>query len=391
MEFLLLFFLPTQLGTYFFLPESFVHGVRVDYLALSFFLTDILAIGYVLLNIKYLKLKPFNTPALIIFVLILLNIVFALSPIISAFHYLKIGLFGLVSYIISKTKHPAKRTLQAFAFGALLQLVIAVAQFWLQHAIQGPIYFLGERYFTLSTVGIATIAIDGAELLRPYGTFSHPNSLGGFYVLLYTFALFYKPFQNFPKLKLLLLMSSAMLVLVSFSKAAIIAFALVSVLQLFSYKKICMFCIASRVLVLSVILGIFLTATGDPESFGKRIFLMQSSLDIISKHALVGVGLGNYIIAQGSIANPYPYSFLQPVHNIVLLLISELGLIFTGLIGYCIWHFRKNIKLTQIHLALILVICVTGMVDHYWITLQQNVLLIVVLFGLLQREKDMLK
>ena len=41
-------------------------------------------------------------------------------------------------------------------------------------------YFIGERTFTGQTPGIATVALNGNLLLRPYGTFPHPNVLAGF-------------------------------------------------------------------------------------------------------------------------------------------------------------------------------------------------------------------
>ncbi|MBI3070230.1 MAG: hypothetical protein HYY87_02915, partial [Candidatus Levybacteria bacterium] len=44
----------------------------------------------------------------------------------------------------------------------------------------GLFYFFGERAFTSQTPGIANASINGELMLRPYGTFPHPNVLGGY-------------------------------------------------------------------------------------------------------------------------------------------------------------------------------------------------------------------
>src|SRR6266542_2212573 len=50
--FLFLFLLPTQLGKHFFFDFSYISAVRIDYLAPTLFLTDIIALLLIVLNIK---------------------------------------------------------------------------------------------------------------------------------------------------------------------------------------------------------------------------------------------------------------------------------------------------------------------------------------------------
>ena len=50
--FLFLFLLPTQLGKHFFLPFSYILGVRVDYLAPTVYLTDIIILLLVVINYR---------------------------------------------------------------------------------------------------------------------------------------------------------------------------------------------------------------------------------------------------------------------------------------------------------------------------------------------------
>ena len=129
-------------------------------------------------------------------------------------------------------------------------------------------------------------------------------------------------------------------------------------------------------------------AQGDPESFDKRMWLATSSFMIIREHLLIGVGLGNYLIAQGAFPIPYSYHFLQPVHNIFLLLVTELGIPLFSFICYLLWHLlTSEVSKSPVFRVMLFVIIFTGMFDHYWLTIQQNMLLVPVVFGLIQQER----
>jgi hypothetical protein len=254
--------------------------------------------------------------------------------------------------------------------------------------MQGIFYYFGERYFTLSTPGIAKVVLQGKEILRAYGTFSHPNSLAGFYLLLYVFVLFEKRFNASYKLKYVILGLSSILIFISFSKIAIFIFFIITATYLFKNVS-CKLCLTGRILGLIVLSTLFISAQGDSESVQKRITLIQDSLKIILNYPLLGVGLGNYIIAQSTFPIAYSYYFLQPVHNIFLIFLAETGIPLCIIVAYFIFRFGKTLiqKHGQIAVSLLLIIGVTGFFDHYWITLQQNMLLLPVVFGLLKNQK----
>ena len=118
---------------------------------------------------------------------------------------------------------------------------------------------------------------------------------------------------------------------------------------------------------------IFLQATTDPLTISKRIELVKNSISIILHHPIQGVGLGSYLVEQAKFSSKFYLFFNQPVHNIFLLFFSELGLIIGGIIiAFSLFSIRKLIKWSP---YLILVIGMTGFFDHYWLTLQQNFLL----------------
>ena len=174
--FLFSFLLPTQLGKHFFFDFSYLAGVRIDYLAPTLYLTDIFAFLLILLNYKmvfsFFKKKVF----LWLFLLFCVNAFFSLSK--PLFFYRLIRLVEVLAlFAIFKKQFPKykKAVISGFAFSVLIQSVLVVAQFVTRHSLQGIWYFFGERYFTLSTPGIAKASLQGNEILRVYGTFSHPN------------------------------------------------------------------------------------------------------------------------------------------------------------------------------------------------------------------------
>jgi len=378
--FLFILLLPTQLGKHLFGDFSYIAGIKSDYLSLTIYLTDIIGLLIIFFKGKLL-IKSLRKKQVVVFILLgLINIFFASSRIISTYRWLKIGEFLLLFTIFTKMKVNKKLYLNAFLVGAALETFLATAQFINQRALQGFFYLLGERFFTASTPAIAKIAINGTQFIRPYGTFSHPNSMAGFYLMVGITALIYQPFSKHPLFQKLLFYLSFFLVLISFSKLAIFTFVIIFFiyqLRLFRQKKNCLICwLAKLSLVGSLGLGFFFLH-GDPSSLVKRLSLLKISLSIINRHPLFGVGLGNYLIVQ----NNYPSTFLflayQPVHNIFLLGLAELGLIISLIFGKEIYLFiRSNWLTTKIFPYLMAALLITGSFDHYWLTLQQNFLLL---------------
>lgn len=382
--YLLLFLLPTQLGKHFFLPFSYVSGVRIDYLTPTIYLTDCIILLLTILSIKTFKIQ-FNKKIFIIFLLIIANIIFSLSPWISFYKWIKLAEVVTLFFLL-KPKLNIKYVLLAFIGGALLQLILVLFQITQQHTMQGFAYFLGERYFSISTPGIAKTSLQGTEILRGYGSFSHPNSLAGFFLLLYTYILFEKKYNKHIYLKYTFIAISSVLILLSFSKIVIITFLILT--AYFASKYIaCKFCAVGRIIVLSVLSLLFISAQGDPESFQKRLYLIQNSIQTILQYLITGTGLGAYLAAQTQFPIPYSYLFFQPVHNIFLLFLAETGVIITGIFIYILFRVIKPFIKNEVVLILLLVIFITGFFDHYWLTLQQNMLVIPVVFGLLKKQK----
>lgn len=382
--FLFLFFLPSQLGKHFFLDFSYLFGVRIDYLSLVLYLTDILFLVLVFLNWRLILQQLKNNFKLNLFlsVLFLINIFASRYPLLSFYHWLKILEWYFVFIIFTNLKNN-RLVLVSFLVSGLFQLFLVLEQWYHQSSLQGIFYFFGERYLSLSQPGVAKASINGVEFLRPYGTFSHPNSLAGFYLLLYFFVLTNKNFNRFIFLKNLSLLIFSLLVFASFSKTAIITYLILNTGYQLARFKLCRLCTLAKIGSMLIIGVVFLQAKSDRLSLAKRINLFIDGVLILKNHLFLGTGLGHYLIYQGNFPIKYPYFFLQPVHNIFVLFLAEAGIILAGAVGYCLFKFFKQKSKNRALAMPFLAVFITGMVDHYWWTLPQNWLLLGVVFGCL--------
>jgi len=156
--------------------------------------------------------------------------------------------------------------------------------------------------------------------------------------------------------------------------------------------------------IIILVAGIWYLAAGNTDSISRRIVLLQYSWEMFKTSPVFGVGLGNYIPAmpEKPVGSTY---FWQPVHNIPALILVETGLVGMVIAGWLFLKLFQNIK-NQIsnikntlrlrseqarqklnyQLLIIIgwwgVILITGLFDHYWLTLQQGRLMLVMVVGL---------
>lgn len=374
--------LPTQLGKHFFFNFSFLNGIRVDYLAPTIHVTDMIVLLLIILNIRRCFLFLKKLPIILLLLTLLIPVITARIPLLALYRYIKIVEVVLLFAIISRTKLSSKYVLLAFFIGSCIEIVLVILQIANNHSIQGLFYWLGERYYSASTIGIAKIVMNGNEIVRPYGTFPHPNVMAGFYLVLYFYVFLEKKYDRFFILKNLFLFFASVLILCSFSKITIIL--LVVGFFIFVIKNtMCRWCAFAKLCVLCVLGFIFLQGGNDPLSLQKRLELAQNAFFIIIRYPLFGVGLSNYLVVQNNFPLKYLFFFQQPVHNIFLLFISETGIIIGGFFIYKLILIIKRNYSYKPFLCVVCIIVATGMMDHYWLTIQQTFLLMGVMGGLL--------
>src|SRR5258708_7302172 len=335
--------LPVQLGLHFWPDWALVSGIRVDYLAPAIYLTDLVVIGLLIVSFKDLKkINLFSLIAVGIFAL--LNIYFPLS----------------IAVIYSDT--------------------IAIAQFFLGRTIGGIFYLLGERSFGINTPGIALVNIMGKWFLRPYGTFGHPNALAGFLGVSLIF-LYYSKKNTIQKIAIVL---GAITLLLTFSQNAWLS--LILAIMLFKFRKIVFSLVIFLSILFPIVSKIILAKFNFGQSIAQRLELAYLAGMVFSKVALIGVGAGNFVTALPKLiyANNFNW-LLQPVHNIFLLILTE-----TGIIGLLLFFYLLTKTIRETSPALLFILF-TGLLDHYWLTQQQNLLLLGVVIGLCVTHKDNIK
>jgi len=401
--YILLFLLPTQLGRHFFFDFSYVSGLRSDYLAPVLYVTDLLifSILFTFFFIKHKKnIRKKQTPLVIVYSLYLLfSIIFVpLNKWTAIYKFIKLTEFFLLGYVTVKIKPKIFHVISVLSIGSFYSSVVAIWQFIIQKSIGGYLWFMGERTFNSLTPGIALGSWGGRSFLRPYATFPHPNVLGGFLSLVLTYVIYtltnhYKVMKKTWLLFYMLVTILGVITLViTFSRLAWASF-LVGVFCLLilrkkdaykwlQSKKTFLLIILYLIILSSVVILIFISL--NEKSIIERKELIQVALSMIASKPLFGVGLNNFIV-QVKFYVPYIKNtyLLQPVHNVYLLIFSELGFVgfFLTLLGISVLLLR-SLKSRQIVFISIVQLFFLGMFDHYLFTLQQGMLLFTVIASL---------
>jgi O-antigen ligase len=392
--------LPTQLGYHFWPEFSYIFGIRVDYLAPTIFLTDILI--FALLVLFLLKKPKIGKQVKALILLILgfaaLNTFFAGNVGAAFFKWLRVGELTFLGYYVysKKALNIEREIVRPLGFSLILFSAIGLLQFINQRTLGGLFYFLGERSFTAATPGVALTEIFGRSFLRAYSTFSHPNSFAAF---LGGSLVFFLLSKGRDKAKALVFSFALLAILLSFSLGAFISLLFVLIFYLIErfYKPLSRKFLRTSfflLIIVSFLLPLLandgLTRSQIGESYQERISLATTAEEIFSKAPIIGVGLNNFIGEAVEVGEQRSVIWrLQPPHNIFLLTAAETGML--GLFLFVVLlslSFSKARALSKkaIFLSLLFVV-VSGMFDHHWLTLIQNQLLFSILIGLSFREK----
>lgn len=516
--YLLVFFLPTQLGKHYWPTFSVVQGIRVDYLSPTIYFTDVLIVllflVWLLSQLKCLigkgevkkRIPPlpkegsgriFGPVMYALFVVFLIgNISLSGNFLNGLYHVIKFFEFSFVAYYLAtvvKTKKTLAVITLLLSAGVVAESLLAIAQYVHQGSLGGLFYFFGERTFTSQTPGIANAAINGQLILRPYATFSHPNVLAGYLVVCLIHILFFvashiqsvrqaqtvqnpektpgpprgsmrikglqvssfrlnrekgrvaafksvgKAFGRYEFVIIVALLLSLILgtiaLFLTLSRVAIVLWTGVIVLSGFfwafrffwrkqqslrdvssrrpkGWNKLSFFGKHWSLLIGGVLSGLmvllyfffpplpirFSQTSLSEESVVQREVLIIASEKMVARSPLLGVGLGNFLPVLATIQKPLTLGvYLQPVHNIFLLIFAETGIV--GL-GIFLWFQAKTYNQLVISirfserqnyasrhfytafLVMLTSILILGLLDHYFLTLQQGQLLFAVVIGL---------
>ncbi len=416
----LIFLLPTQLGRHFWFDWTSVWGIRVDYFSPTIYLVDVIWLGLFILNISITKFQVFQTNSkkqfpifqtFLIIIFILINILISQNKWVAGYKWLRLGeLFWFWNWIIRNKRLAQSGWLKAIPFWLIIEGILAIGQVSKGGSLNGWWWWLGERKFDFNTIGIAQMSVADMGLIRAYGTFSHPNSLAGFLLVnlvwwvrtkiqnplsldkLGTFPLKRATLKNvfwwgvfWMGLIGIFLSGSRTIWLLTLGFLGFLGWNTKVVLK----EKI-------KGLIVGVLLIILLLwminynyplvnflGGWDENGIMKRGQLNLAAVEMIRESPWFGVGLGNFLVKLPEFQRNNQIFWFQPVHNILLLIISEIGLLGSGVLVWLVgrkMNWKKWDKWTWLILTIIFV---SGMVDHYWFTLPQNMWLLVLVLGVI--------
>ena len=250
----------------------------------------------------------------------------------------------------------------AIIISAAIQAMWGIGQFLMQSIPASTI--LGIAQQSADVLGASVVETMDGRWLRAYGSFPHPNMLGGWLVLGLVVIIRkiqetrYKQIQ-ISNIQLLFLYASFIVILfgllATFSRSAWLAFGVFTIFWFIKEMSKChsgldpesrsknknwIPAFAGMTLIVAVV-SIFIAIFPQPfltrlnntsrleyKSTSERQASLSEGWQIIKKHPLLGVGVGNYGLAvHRDIDSTQPAYYYQPVHNVFLLIWAELGLI----------------------------------------------------------------
>lgn len=345
--FLTVLFLPTQLGKHFWPQLSFVYSLPIDYLSPTIFFWDLLVVGLIMMWV--FNKSHINRTALNLLLIFILSQILSLvggdeikigHGLVRLEQYLIAGLFGV--YIASaKWKVISTKLFWGLSLAVLGESLFAILQF-LKGGTLG-FWILGERTFSLSTPAIAKFDFQGIQFLRPYATFPHPNVLAAFMLIVLPLLSFLKPKGGGWLVKVSSIFGGITTIL-TFSRVALLA-GFLEMLVIFKRKVFVW--LALVLILLSPFLYIRFSAlfNFDNLSLLRREELTSVAWNLFLSHPIFGIGLNNFIPYAADSLLAGPSRFLQPVHNIFLLALSETGILgFLGMLGFIGYPVKKIIN-----------------------------------------------
>lgn len=385
--------IPFNLAKRFIGGDSYVSGILIDYLIPTLYVTDIIIFSILLLwFFDAIKNKKKHVIPANIFVALLLALLFfivlglastTLPSYLKTLKLLEMFLLMLYAFFNFKLERDVHLFFKILSFSVLFESFVAFIQFLKRASVFNNYLFFGELPYTYKTPGIVFENFFGKMVIPPYGTFPHPNVLGGFLAVSLILIFYYLLTRKVTVLSVCAFFYGILALTLTVSFSAYAAF-LLGVLGIILVKVF-----GRRVLkplfLLILFLNFFLPFVLNLKSFEsfssfyRRKDLLDISRKMILDKPFLGVGTGlftknleNYGNVRGVL------KFFEPVHNIFFLIASEAGVfavvIFVLFLSY-VFDLLLAHSSTSIFLISLCQLLFLGMFDHYLLTYQQGLLL----------------
>lgn len=433
----LVFFIPTNLALHLYKSQAHVYGITIDYLIPKIYVSDFIVMAllglWLLRNVKTLPsvlntaLKHGSLIALLIATLVV-SAYQSQYPVAGYWFLLKLAEMSvLVLYMIHNLKLESIKW--PLSLTLLFQALVGIIQ-WVQKQSLLGYYFLGETTIRNNSY-IAKTGVTGEIRPLPYGTTPHPNVVAGFLAVGLLIILLIDQIQKPSKksessptwlkrglggvTRLVFALPILLTLLLTQSVSAVIV--LIVGLILLKFKALHW---RNGLAIVAIFLatGLAVSPYVESTSVTRRVQLTEISLKMILAEPWLGVGPNNFTARMTDFGRVISTTrFLQPVHNIYLLWVSETGLVSTGLLLLILFKFSKTLgfpsatksestktnkksqskkvshkalhtkltsqKTAMLHYSVpIIAIAIIGLADHYPLSLQTGQLLSVLCLSL---------
>lgn len=294
----------------------------------------------------------------------------------------------------------------AWVAAAVGQSVFAVSQFFLQYTFANK--WLGLAEHRPAAFGSIVLETQSERWLRAYGSLPHPNILAGFLViaLLFLFWLAFLAKTRGQRIFILTALAAiAPALFFTFSRSAWLALVFCLLLLYFwlekrkeQYLKPVFFKMVFLTSLIFIILAtllwplVFTRLAGqrrlEDASISQRLAYTDQALTLIKGDWLSGQGIGNYTLAVYQKINAaWPGYAYQPVHNLYLLVLAELGIFGAAVFGLALFllfiSFNRVISWEKVIAFLCLfAVLFISLFDHYFWTLYFGVMVFWLVLGL---------
>lgn len=312
----------------------------------------------------------------------------------------------LLFFVVRSMPHTTRyKMLWAFLTGAVLQAGLGIYQFLSQSTFASTL--LGMALHDPQALGTSVVEFGDERWLRAYGGLPHPNVLGGYLVVAFVVLLLIwrgrvsgNPEARLPYIIFAIAPILLTGIFFSFSRTAWVAALIVMVYwacdaRIYSrqsdLKRSHYIALGMMMLYMVFLVALYRPlvmvrlASGSSDrleirSRVERVEGVREAWQMVRRHPVWGVGIGNYTQAVARELRPgQSLYFYQPVHNVFLLALTELGIVGLALwavILYFIVSRSKHAVLLFCSFAVLL------LADHYLWTLPFGILLFWGILGL---------
>ena len=409
----LIFLWPSNLFFKFAEENGYVHGLLVDYLLPKIHVSDLLIASLLLCWVielihqfrhhqlqwsqKHILFCGLNLVALAALTVMQLQSSHVAS---SLWFLVKVVEFELLALWLIQHRQFFNKKIISFALAVMIafQSLVGITQFTIQSSVFPEYAWLGETRLD-KRAGLARGVFQYQEKILPYGTTSHPNVLAG--VLAMSLILLWKTGRRHHHSAVIRavggIVSSAAIIVILLSQSWSAAMALVIGTSLLYVPRLWrsshrLSLAAAALSALIILFSPFVTAqlaqhfTGEP-SLVRRSALNEGAVNMFLHHQFWGVGLNAFVAHVETYAESGEViRFVQPVHHVGLLMLSELGvvgmtlLVLMALTGVWLIGAERRQRVLQVIPYAVLPLVPLLIWDHYLWTQQVGQLLAVIGF-----------